>query len=600
MASSAVNWESSGYLFLSDHNVVLTGITVRVSVKSAICIPKALWRTMGPLSAPRFDDYNPLRRWWEYLEGPRGVKHAEEGKKAYGPLDHLHAAPNSDMLGQCDLQRPACGNCIRARLSCEGYARQWTFVENGPVTRGDATAVVAKRPTKSPPLKFLPHDLSRTAFEVKSMSLFWDLYFPGNESIAPRSRKVGIHFSNWTLAVRRLDLNDSALRPALLALSLARIGESHNDRSVSQQAIELYGTALKEMGLALRDPTRVQSDEILATGKLMAGYEMFHGSTAPELATRGMNWRNHTEGIVKLLEIRGPRHCATKDAHSLVLDTRLAAIITAILARKPNFLATPLWQSLPYESGEEDPSDALFDIMATLPFLVQEFDLLRGCPGSAEVRQRGVQLFYRCRATDRALRQWYISLNAKAPKPLPPAIRSRSDEMDLDNMDTSNSDHFFLFEESDYPLAMILALYWATCNILHTSILTAYAHFRSSGTSEFSQELPEHIDPRRSARSIAHSVEYFLRPRMGILGPEIISFPMGVALMYFMASNEPDDDREKQQLGAMMGRLSAGGLSLGTFLESLRASGHSQMTTGPSEDGWRRSARTWFGPHPTP
>lgn len=134
--------------------------------------------------------------------------------------------------------------------------------------------VARRHPPKAPSLRFLPHDLSRTAFETKSLSMFWDLYFPANERIAPRSRKIGINFCNWTVAVRRLDLNDSALRPAVLALSLARIGESNNDRPVSEQAIKLYGTALKEMNLALQDQVRVQTDEVSAAGKLMAGYEV--------------------------------------------------------------------------------------------------------------------------------------------------------------------------------------------------------------------------------------------------------------------------------------------------------------------------------------
>lgn len=90
----------------------------------------------------------------------------------------------------------------------------------------------------------------------------------------PRSRKVGINFCNWTVAVRRLNLNDKALRPALLAFSLARIGQSNNDRAVSEQAIKLYGSALKEMNLALQDQVRLQTDELLAAGKLMAGYEV--------------------------------------------------------------------------------------------------------------------------------------------------------------------------------------------------------------------------------------------------------------------------------------------------------------------------------------
>lgn len=149
-------------------------------------------------------------------------------------------------------------------------------MENEPVARGHGTAVVARRPPKShfPPLRFLPDDLSRTAFEIKSVSLFWDLYFPANEQVVPKWRKIGIDFCNWTVAVRRLDLSDSALKAALLALSLARIGESNKDRAVSEQAIKVYGTALKEMNLALRDQARVQTNELLAAGKLMAGYEV--------------------------------------------------------------------------------------------------------------------------------------------------------------------------------------------------------------------------------------------------------------------------------------------------------------------------------------
>ncbi|KAL8958035.1 MAG: hypothetical protein Q9193_004830 [Seirophora villosa] len=455
----------------------------------------------------------------------------------------------------CDLQRPACGNCIRARLTCEGYARQWTFVANGPVVKGDYTAVVAKRhPPQSTPLRFLPHGLSRTAFETQSLSLFWDLYFPANERTVPSSRKVGINFSNWTLAVRRLDLNDSALRPALLALCLARIGESNNDRPVREQSIKLYGTALKEMNLALQDEARVQTDELLAAGKLMAGYEMFHGSTTPELAARGVNWRNHTDGVIKLLEIRGQRQNTTQDAHILFLDTRLSAILAAIISRKPNFFATPLWQTLPFDGAEKDLSDALFDIMATLPFLLREFDQLRMYHNPVEVHPRGIQLWYRCRAVDRALRQWYASLSSKVPQPLPSAIRPAANRADSPD----RNDDLFCFEESDYALAITLALYWATCNLLHSLILAAYAYFRSSGLAEYAQELPDHIDPHITAVNIAQSVGYFIRPEMGILGPQLISFPMGVALMYFMASNDPNADEERQRLLASIGRLSEG------------------------------------------
>lgn len=121
---------------------------------------------------------------------------------------------------------------------------------------------------------FLPDDLNRTAFKAKSVSLFGELYFPANERVVSRSRNAGINFCNWALAVRMLDVSGSALRPALLALCLAWIGESQNDRPVSEQAIKLCGTALKEMHIALQYQNMVQSDELLAAGKLMAGDEV--------------------------------------------------------------------------------------------------------------------------------------------------------------------------------------------------------------------------------------------------------------------------------------------------------------------------------------
>ncbi|KAL8762847.1 MAG: hypothetical protein Q9184_001233 [Pyrenodesmia sp. 2 TL-2023] len=451
----------------------------------------------------------------------------------------------------CDLQRPAYGNCIRARLTCKGYARQWTFLENEPVVRGHGTAVVARRPPKShsPPLRFLPDDLSRTAFKIKSISLFWDLYFPANERVVPKSRIVAINFCNWTVAVRKLDLSDSALRPALLALSLAQIGQSNNDRAVSEQAVKLYGTALKEMSLALRDQARVQTDELLAAGKAMAGYEV----TTPY--------------------------------------TRL--ILAAIVSRKPSFFASPLWQTLTLDDGDKDLSDALFDLMATLPLLLQDFDLLQLCDDAAEVRQRGIQLWYRCRATDRGLQQWYERLSSKVPQPLPSAIRTPADRSD-----SPEAEGLFLFEESDYALATTLALYWATCNLLHSLIHMAHAYFRSSGLSECSQEIPEHIDPRRSATSIAHSVAYFIRPEMGVLGPQLISFPMGVALIYFRGSDDANANEERQRLTASIGRLSEVGLSLATFLKSLQAAGSSKLESGPSENAWRGGPQVWFGAKP--
>ena len=116
---------------------------------------------------------------------------------------------------------------------------------------------------------------------MQSVSAFFDLYFPANELLLPESATVALNFSNWITVVQRLDLEDAALKPALLAFCLARIGVGHNDQALSEQAIRLYGTALKEMNLALRNGSRIHTDETLAAGKLMAHYEVW-------LAAKGM------------------------------------------------------------------------------------------------------------------------------------------------------------------------------------------------------------------------------------------------------------------------------------------------------------------------
>ncbi|KAL8857667.1 MAG: hypothetical protein Q9178_005832 [Gyalolechia marmorata] len=474
------------------------------------------------------------------------------------------------------------------------YAPQWTFIANEPVARGDATAVVARRPTPKPPLRFLPDDMARTAFEAQSLSIFWDLYFPANERLVPKSSTVGIDYRSWITVIPKLDLNDAALRPALLAFCLARIGGGHSDPKMSEQALKVYGTALKEMNRALRDGRRIQTNEILAAGKLLAGYEMFHGSTTPELKTRGTNWKAHTKGVINLIEIRGPRGIDSENARLLFRDSRLSAVrcqtITAIVMRKPNFLATTPWRTVPFESKPKDASDELHDIMATIPVLLEEYDLIQMCQDRGDAHRRRLRLLQQCRANDQTLGRWFANLSSKLPKPLPSVIRTLAEQQRSPEHDC------FSFEVSDHSLAVTLTLYWSTCMLLHGLIHMTFNSLRSSGP--LPRKLPEHVDPHRFAISISRSTGYFIRPEMGIRGVQMISFPMGVALMYFLSSDDPEADEERRRLLASIGVISDMGLSLGTFLTSLQAASVPRISAEESDDPWRARSKLWFRGNP--
>ena len=192
------------------------------------------------------------------------------------------------------MQRPSCGQCIRNGLPyytyslfffgpssdychrCEGYDRQWTFVESDPGSAQNSTVVALRKASRnsSPPLKFLPDGMNRTAFEAKSLSLFWSLYLPKSGSVSSGIRSLGMRYPNFTDIVPTLNLNDTALRPALLALCLSRIGENNKDLPLVEQGIKFYGTALRQMKIALEDQQRIRSNEIIAACKLLAVYEV--------------------------------------------------------------------------------------------------------------------------------------------------------------------------------------------------------------------------------------------------------------------------------------------------------------------------------------
>lgn len=259
------------------------------------------------------------------------------------------------------------------------------------------------------------------------------------------------------------------------------------------------------------------------------------------------------------------------------------------MSRKPNFLATTPWRTLPFESKPKDLSDELHDVMAMIPILLEESDLIHACQDEGVAHKRRIRLFLQCRATDDTLRKWLADLSLRLPSPLPSVIRTPAEQNETSEHDC------FSFELGDHMLAITLALYWSTCIVLHSLIDMTFESLRSSSPTDVPGRLPDHIDPHRSATSISRSIGYFIRPEMGLWGVQLIGFPLGVALMYFLSSEEANADEERRRLSGNIAALSQMGLSLGTFLTSLQAATVPGFATDESENPWRTRSRLWFG-----
>lgn len=112
-----------------------------------------------------------------------------------------------------------------------------------------------------------------------------------------------------------------ALSVSFLALSTAALGRQHDDTALIMESRKLYGLSLRELQKALWNPKLMYSDHTLAACLALSLYEVVE---CPEESTKG--WVTHSNGCLRLVELRGPE--AHKDglAHQLFLSCRFNSV----------------------------------------------------------------------------------------------------------------------------------------------------------------------------------------------------------------------------------------------------------------------------------
>lgn len=104
------------------------------------------------------------------------------------------------------------------------------------------------------------------ACEAQLISTFWEHYMPQqsvNGSLCP-----------WLQQALSLSDPSLALRLSLKALAMARLGWTHRDDTLVLSGRVLYGQALREIQKYLYNEHTMWKDEILATGNILALYEV--------------------------------------------------------------------------------------------------------------------------------------------------------------------------------------------------------------------------------------------------------------------------------------------------------------------------------------
>jgi hypothetical protein len=316
-----------------------------------------------------------------------------------------------------------------------------------------------------------------------------------------------------------LSVRDEALQTAVLAVGITQIGTSTDDKVLTRQGRILYGKALKETAVALRNPTRANSESLLVVPRIMALFDMLFGADA-DTHSQAKSWLSHAEGEMAMLVSRGPGAFSKNDAiHSLFTNARLRVLIPAIRARKATILNNEEWKVLPWKGRTKTSEDVLIDIFCGIPELLEAVDRLSSISMSEE-RREGLQVYIiaKCWTLHFQLQAW---TDTEANEAYTPEANDSTTPITFPDIKTAST----------------AVRYWLTALFLYSSLDIASG---IDPTTDFDLTHVDRPHPRPFARMIVRSVGYFFQDHLGIPGVTAIWLPLGNALFHMNRNRDAD------------------------------------------------------------
>ncbi|KAJ5114163.1 hypothetical protein N7456_002697 [Penicillium angulare] len=246
----------------------------------------------------------------------------------------------SQACGTCKRRkkgRPACGQCRKASVHCDGYNLSLTVrFYNGPNKdiRGPIEGVKHRSQVQQSSVgQFLSRttlgskasiDLTRAGYELQLEGLFWELYVP--KGLRPSLFEESSKALGGSLSViRDLLPNSDLLRAALGAIALRLIAREKACEFGKEEGIKLHTNALNQMSRALK--LKGNDDlETIGAARLFSFYEALFGNDWNCHKTQEKSWYTHQLGDLAILSSKKPSFFATGHAHRIFVDGRLTCV----------------------------------------------------------------------------------------------------------------------------------------------------------------------------------------------------------------------------------------------------------------------------------
>lgn len=185
---------------------------------------------------------------------------------------------------QCDLQSIACGQCVRAAVTCSGYrnVREIRFQ--------DENHAVLKRALKNAPNSVAHFYSPPLSIDLQARDVFFTHYVTSNGTC-------------WDFLRRYYYPGDSPphLTLAIEAVSLAYLWHQFYSEAALVIARERYILALRMTNKVLKFPNEAIKETTLLSSLLLDLFEKITGSKS----RTDKSWTSHVSGAVALVKLRG-------------------------------------------------------------------------------------------------------------------------------------------------------------------------------------------------------------------------------------------------------------------------------------------------------
>ncbi|EEP77115.1 predicted protein [Uncinocarpus reesii 1704] len=168
--------------------------------------------------------------------------------------------------GGCDQKRPACGQCLRLGLKCEGYQRETRFINFS------VEPCKPRRSVQPSAQVILPAALARSAYAENYFGTFWSAYLPKGKQFPAHIMQYAS--GGWTNTLPQLYHTSPAIKKIMLAVCLSTAGQAKNSRWEIEEGIKYYMGSLAEMSSALANRTKENITTLCVISRLYSLYEV--------------------------------------------------------------------------------------------------------------------------------------------------------------------------------------------------------------------------------------------------------------------------------------------------------------------------------------